>query len=56
MKLTEKVRVAAEIILGYPDIHHIDTSEVKARLQQAVKDAVWIDAPPSNPKEGDNEK
>ena len=51
-----KVRVTAEIILNFQAVNHINTNEVKTKLQQAVKDAVWFDNPPRKPKEGDNAK
>ena len=54
-----KVRVAAEIVLDFNEIHHVNTDEVKTKLQQAVKDAVWFDSTPRKPcnaKESDNAK
>lgn len=55
-----KIRVTAEIVLDFgANVHHINTDEVKIRLQHAVKDAVWFDGTPRKPcnaKDGDNAK
>ena len=51
-----KVRVVAEIVLDFQEIHHVNTDEVKYRLQKAVQDAVWFKEKPCKPKEGDNAK
>ena len=51
-----KVRVVAEIVLDFREIHHVNTDEVKYRLQKAVQDAVWFKEKPCKPKEGDNAK
>lgn len=52
-----KVRVTAEITLYFRGlIHHVNTDEVRTRLQQAVVDAVWFNDRTCKPKEADGEK
>ena len=36
-----KVRVVAEIVIDRGKIHHVNTDEIKAALENAVKNAVW---------------
>lgn len=36
-----KVRVVAEIVIDRGKIHHVNTDEIKAELENAVKNAVW---------------
>ena len=51
-----KVRVVAEIVLDFREIHHVNTDEVKYQIQKAVQDAVWFKEKSCKPKEGDNAK
>ena len=36
-----KVRINAEVAIDRGGIHHINTDEIKAALENAVKNAVW---------------
>lgn len=36
-----KVRVIAEIVIDRGEIHLVNTDEIKAALENAVKNAVW---------------
>ena len=36
-----KVRINAEVAIDRGGIHHINTDEIKAALEKAVKNAVW---------------
>ncbi len=36
-----KVRVVSEIVIDRGKIHHVNTDEIKAAIENAVKNAVW---------------
>ena len=39
--LFPKVQIVAEFIIDRGEIHHVNTDEIKAALENAVKNAVW---------------
>ena len=37
-----KVCIAAEVIIDKGKIHHVNTDEIKAAIEKAVKTSVWL--------------
>ncbi len=37
-----KVCITSEVVIDRGKIHHVNTDEIKAAIEKAVKDSVWL--------------